>query len=261
MTRTICRPISCGRRRPTEEGQTPFCLFHVVNITLNVVKATRLAWQQRKAESFTVSPLHCGAAYKGYRPSKEYAGGAPTAFRSAPPWRFPAPRRARTWATTPRRRSRCCWRCSMCGSAGGSAIPAKKARAPTRKEGPRTAIRPLAEETFGLTTDTKPWVYLSDGGHFENLGLYEMVRRRCRFIVAIDAGCDPDFALRGSRQCRAQDLHRSRRSRSASKELDTIEESPDEERHERTPRESERAPIPYHAIGTIHYRRRRRRGL
>ena len=48
---------------------------------------------------------------------------------------------------------------------------------------------------FGLTTDDRPYVYLSDGGHFENLGLYEMVRRRCRFIVVSDAGCDPDFVF------------------------------------------------------------------
>jgi hypothetical protein len=38
-------------------------------------------------------------------------------------------------------------------------------------------------------------VYLSDGGDFEKLGLYEMVRRRCRLLVVIDAGCDPDFAF------------------------------------------------------------------
>lgn len=31
---------------------------------------------------------------------------------------------------------------------------------------------------------------LSDGGHFENLGLYELVRRRCRFIVVCDGGQD-----------------------------------------------------------------------
>jgi len=34
---------------------------------------------------------------------------------------------------------------------------------------------------------------LSDGGHFENLGLYELLRRRCRFIIASDATADPDF--------------------------------------------------------------------
>lgn len=34
---------------------------------------------------------------------------------------------------------------------------------------------------------------LSDGGHFENLGLYELIRRRCQFIIASDAGADKDF--------------------------------------------------------------------
>jgi hypothetical protein len=48
---------------------------------------------------------------------------------------------------------------------------------------------------FGLTTDEHPYVYLSDGGHFEDLGLYEMVRRRCRFIILSDAGQDADFAF------------------------------------------------------------------
>ena len=34
--------------------------FHVVNIALNIVNSKRLAWQERKAESFTATPLHCG---------------------------------------------------------------------------------------------------------------------------------------------------------------------------------------------------------
>ncbi|MEO6785466.1 MAG: hypothetical protein ABI318_04970, partial [Chthoniobacteraceae bacterium] len=35
--------------------------------------------------------------------------------------------------------------------------------------------------------------YLSDGGHFEDTGLYEMVRRRLRFMIVSDAGDDPDY--------------------------------------------------------------------
>ncbi|HHH50088.1 MAG TPA: hypothetical protein ENK52_03820, partial [Saprospiraceae bacterium] len=34
---------------------------------------------------------------------------------------------------------------------------------------------------------------ISDGGHIENLGVYELLRRKCRLIIAIDAGADPDF--------------------------------------------------------------------
>ena len=34
-------------------------------------------------------------------------------------------------------------------------------------------------------------VFLSDGGHFENLGIYELVRRQCRYIIVCDCGADP----------------------------------------------------------------------
>ena len=43
-----------------------------------------------------------------------------------------------------------------------------------------------------MTLPSQTSVYLSDGGHFENLGLYEMVRRHCSQIVVVDAGCDPE---------------------------------------------------------------------
>ncbi|HFA48918.1 MAG TPA: hypothetical protein ENJ95_07875 [Bacteroidetes bacterium] len=33
---------------------------------------------------------------------------------------------------------------------------------------------------------------ISDGGHIENLAVYELLRRRCRLILAVDAGADPD---------------------------------------------------------------------
>jgi hypothetical protein len=58
--------------------------------------------------------------------------------------------------------------------------------------GPRSAIS-IVKEALGLTDNRSKYVYLSDGGHFENLGLYEMVLRRCRFIVVLDCGCDPKF--------------------------------------------------------------------
>jgi hypothetical protein len=58
-------------------------------------------------------------------------------------------------------------------------------------DGPVVSLSAALRELIGDTTDTSKWIYLSDGGHFENLGLYEMVRRRCRTIVVSDAGCDP----------------------------------------------------------------------
>ena len=60
---------------------------------------------------------------------------------------------------------------------------------------PGKGAKYLLDEALGRTNDEKPYVYLSDGGHFENLGLYEMVLRRCHTILVIDADEDRDFAF------------------------------------------------------------------
>lgn len=43
----------------------------------------------------------------------------------------------------------------------------------------------------------RPYLYLSDGGHFENTAVYELLRldrpRQVRVIVVCDCGCDPDY--------------------------------------------------------------------
>ena len=49
--------------------------FHVINAALNLVKGQQLAWQERKAESFTISRLHSGSWHLGYRPSLKYGDG------------------------------------------------------------------------------------------------------------------------------------------------------------------------------------------
>jgi hypothetical protein len=71
-------------------------------------------------------------------------------------------------------------------------------------ENPRTARRgavpgwlagrPLLlylKEMLGQASRDDGEVYLSDGGHFENQGLYELLRRRCKYIVAVAADIEP----------------------------------------------------------------------
>ena len=48
-----------------------------------------------------------------------------------------------------------------------------------RRMSPTLSVLPVLYEALGLTDDQSDYVYLSDGGHFENLALYEMVLRRC----------------------------------------------------------------------------------
>lgn len=49
----------------------------------------------------------------------------------------------------------------------------------------------LAAEAFGLLRTDSSKIYITDGGHVDNLGLYQLLRRRCSVILIIDAEADP----------------------------------------------------------------------
>jgi Patatin-like phospholipase len=51
------------------------------------------------------------------------------------------------------------------------------------------------KELFGLLSEDSETVYITDGGHIENLGLYELLRRRCRLIIAVDGEADPEMSF------------------------------------------------------------------
>jgi hypothetical protein len=165
--------------------------FHVIGAALNLVKGSELAWQERKAESFTMSRLHSGSWHLGYRPSIEYgeaislgtaltisgaAASSNMGYHSSPIVGFLMTLfnvRLGWWLGNP-------------GTHGASTW---------RRSGPGYAVGPLFSEAIGNTTDHYKYVNLSDGGHFENLGFYEMVLRRCKFILLVDAGQDFDYVF------------------------------------------------------------------
>jgi hypothetical protein len=50
-------------------------------------------------------------------------------------------------------------------------------------------------EMFNQLDEHSRNVCLSDGGHIENLGLYELLKRGCRLIVVVDAEADPNMSF------------------------------------------------------------------
>jgi hypothetical protein len=64
-----------------------------------------------------------------------------------------------------------------------------------RSTGPELGLGYLLSEVLAESDQQKGYVYLSDGGHFENLGVYELIKRRCRLIVAGDADCDGQYGF------------------------------------------------------------------
>ncbi len=180
--------------------------YHIINGALNLVKSGDLAWQERKAAAFAFTPAFCGyempkrprnengkattAQARGcYRPTLDYqrpesgsdeesgvkigqaltisgAAASPSmGYHSSPALTFLMTLfnvRLGRWCANPRGDR---W----------------------REPSPRSGMKSLLYELFGLTDASADFLYLSDGGHFENLGIYELVRRRCKLIIAIDA--------------------------------------------------------------------------
>jgi len=163
--------------------------FHVVNLTLNLTAGERLAWQQRKAASFTVSPLHSGSADLGYRSSAGYGGGITLGTAVAISGAAASP--AMGYHSSPIVGFIMTLFNARLGAWLGN--PGARGRRTWKQPGPLSAARSLTKEALGQASAQSEYVYLSDGGHFENLALYEMVRRRCRTIVLLDGGCDPHF--------------------------------------------------------------------
>ena len=53
----------------------------------------------------------------------------------------------------------------------------------------------VLKEALGVANTSGRFIYVTDGGHWENLGLYELVRRRCSHIVVLDASLNRRTAL------------------------------------------------------------------
>jgi len=166
--------------------------FPLLNCSLNLAGSSDLELNTRHGASFTLTPLRCGSARPlvGYAPTWSGKGtfadgvqlgqavavsGAAvssnmgyntsslvafllTMFNVRLGWWFPNPGKE-------------CW----C------------------KRGLTNSLVYLLAELFGEADEKRDFVNVSDGGHFENLGIYELVRRRCRVIIACDAECDPDL--------------------------------------------------------------------
>jgi len=184
---------------PAEGEGAPIRPLHVLNMALNVTAGSNLAWQERKARSFTVTPLDAGACGLGYRRIRYGGDGVEARYGGVDGVSLGTAMAISGAAASPNMgyhssppitflmtlfNARLGWWLGNPGWAG---------RGTFHHPSPRGAISPIFLDLLGLATDSAPVVYLSDGGHFENLGLYEMVLRRCAVIVVADGGCDEKF--------------------------------------------------------------------
>jgi hypothetical protein len=162
--------------------------YLLVNTAMNLIHGDNQAWQDRKAESFVLTPLHCGSETTGYRPTERYGGpvslGTAVTISGA--------------AASPNMGYHSSAAVTFLLTVFNARLGAWLGN-PNRpfwtEPGPNLGFGYLFLELFGWTNDRGRYVYLSDGGHFENLGAYELIRRRCRYVIICDAGQDGDHAF------------------------------------------------------------------
>lgn len=234
----LVRAYLGGTRRRTERRQTanPFTGFDmlddemlykltnqhgyygpypILNVALNASQGQGLDRHDRKAESFIFSPLYCGFDFSmakssydkeksydyAYRQTKEYAfKGGPTigtamtisgaavnpnqGYHSSPATAFLLTifnAQMGRWIGNPRKG---CWKDSN----------------------PTAGLGYIISNLVNKTSTRNKFVALSDGGHFDNMGLYELIRRKCPYIILCDAEQDGAFTCEGLanaiRRCR-----------------------------------------------------------
>jgi hypothetical protein len=163
--------------------------FHIINTTLNTTSSTDAKLRARNGENMILSPLYCGSASTGYRRTSNYLRGEltlSTAFAVSGAAVDPD-----TYATSSRPVS---FLMTLLNVRLGIWVLNPR-HEPRRLRWPAW-YQLMLREMLGVGLDEKDArIHLSDGGHFENLGVYELLRRRCRYIIVSDAGADPDTTL------------------------------------------------------------------
>lgn len=162
--------------------------FLVVNTALNLVKGEALAWQERKADSFTFTALRAGNYRLGYRDVVKFAEGVRLGTAMA----------ISGAAFNPNMGYNSSGAMSFLMSFFNVRLGwwlGNPGREKWESKDPTWSSWRLLQEAGGETTDRSSWVHLSDGGHFDNMGLWEMIHRRCRKILVIDASQDKMFCM------------------------------------------------------------------
>jgi hypothetical protein len=178
-------------KAPTNQ-RTYWGPYHIVNTALNLVEGQELAWRERKAPSFILTPRFCGSLSTDFRPSTaadNHTGyGDNLSLGTAVAVSGAAVSPNMGYHSSPAVGALLTIFNVRIGAWFGNPYSDR-----WPDSGPRWALFHLLRELTGHTHARSKYVYLSDGGHFDNLGIYELVNRRCRYVIACDAGCDPNF--------------------------------------------------------------------
>lgn len=190
--------------------------YPVLNTALNASQVTDLSRQDRKAESFIFSPLYSGFDFSQARSSanqvvKSYDFG----YRPTSQYGYPkGPGIGTAMAISGAAANPNMGYHSSAGTAFLLTVfnvqlgwwTGNPRKSKWKQSDPSFGLAYVFYNMTGQTNTRNDFVCLSDGGHFDNMGLYEMVRRRCAVVVVCDGEQDENLTCEGLanaiRRCR-----------------------------------------------------------
>ncbi len=173
------------REKTAAPGKVPPGPYHLVCTALNLPGSTSAKLLDRRSDSFVIAPIHSGSALTRWRSTEGHdeLDGMPLAQAAA----------ISGAAISPNMGGRTTRTLSII-------LTLLNVRLGRWMRNPRPSTNTLIKKVFvdaplvlywkemlGLASHEDGQIYLSDGGHFDNLGLYELLRRRCKYIVAVSA--------------------------------------------------------------------------
>jgi hypothetical protein len=191
--------------------------YPIINTALNITRGEDLGIQERKAESFVFTPLWSGFDFARRQAAAKKTTLSEYAYQQTEQFGEPVHHGALVGTAMAISGA------AFSSNAGFHTSPSLAflltvfgVRLGWWAGNPRGEQWGRSSPTFGLfwlikeltanTSTAENFVLLSDGGHFENMGLYELIRRRCRYIILSDAEEDEHFKLEGIggaiRKCR-----------------------------------------------------------
>jgi hypothetical protein len=168
--------------------------YHLINTALIIPDSPQPKYSGRGADSFTIAPLYCGSDATNWAKTKDYMGDRmvlPTAMAiSGAAFNAHSGPDGKGILRTPL----VSFLMTLFGTQLGFWAP--NPRHPKQFRQKANYWQPGLLGLFGFRmNEYRRFLQLSDGGHFENLGLYELIRRKLDLILVSDGGQDGEFSF------------------------------------------------------------------
>lgn len=180
------------------DPQQPRSPYHLINTNVVLVDSPQGVYNKRGGDSFMLSSLYCGSNATGWCPTASFMqGGMTLATAMAISGAAANPNTGVGGVGLTRNRL-----VSFVMSLLNLRLGYWAAHPDNGPEHPANHFHPglyafgnvMGGDRWGFQEQRK-FLALSDGGHFENTGIYELVRRRAGLIIACDGGADAEFSF------------------------------------------------------------------